>query len=84
MAKRKIKKQGFICIVLFAVMCVLAVLNFALPQFKRTLEGSFLGAGSASSREYNMFDLLDGMSGKYLSDNSYLTFRFGVGIIDDK
>ena len=22
--------------------------------------------------------------GKYLSDNSYLTFRFGVGIIDDK
>lgn len=51
MAKRKIKKQSFICIVLFAVMCVLAVLNFALPQFKRTIEGSVLGAGSSTSRE---------------------------------
>lgn len=67
MAKRKIKKQGFICIVLFAVMCVLAVLNFALPQFKRTIEGS---VGSSSSREYNMFDLLDGMSDKDISDKT--------------
>lgn len=70
MAKRKIKKQSFICIVLFAVMCVLAVLNFALPQFKRTIEGSVGSIGSSSSREYNMFDLLDGMSGKDISDKT--------------
>ena len=70
MAKRKIKKQSFICIVLFAVMCVLAVLNFALPQFKRTIEGNVGSIGSSSSREYNMFDLLDGMSDKDISDKT--------------
>lgn len=51
-------------------MCVLAVLNFALPQFKRTIEGNVVGIGSSTSREYNMFDLLDGMSDKDFSDKT--------------
>lgn len=72
MAKRKkIKKAGFICLVLFAVMCVMPVLNFVLPQFSVTFSlDTLVGGGTTDATQFGMLDLLDGMSDKSASDRT--------------
>ena len=68
MAKRKVRKANFIGVVLFAVMCVLAVLNFALPLL--TSQGGASGIGSTEKTSYGLFGMLDGMSDKAVGDLS--------------
>ena len=68
--RKKVKGVGFICLLAFAVMCVLTVLNFALPLLSSTSKGEVVGIGGSSSQDYGLFDLLDGMSDKSLSDKT--------------
>lgn len=64
MAKRKVRKANFIGVVLFAVMCVLAVLNFALPLLESQTKLTDIHT------EYGLFGLLEGMSDKATGDLS--------------
>lgn len=71
--KRKGKKTSLVVLVAFAVMCVLAALNCVLPLVTSeggASVGSF--SGSSGKVEYGLFDLLEGMSDKNISDMSDL------------
>ena len=71
MAKRKVRKANFIGVVLFAVMCVLAVLNFALPLLSWQGSASILGTTISNDKaDFGLFGLLEGMSAKSTSDMS--------------
>ena len=72
MAKRKVRKANFIGVVLFAVMCVLAVLNFALPLLSWQGSASILGitASNDKTTDFGLFGMLEGMSDKAVGDLS--------------
>lgn len=71
MAKRKVRKANFIGVVLFAVMCVLAVLNFALPLLSWQGSASILGTTISNDKaDFGLFGLLEGMSDKAVGDMS--------------
>lgn len=84
MAKRKVKKASFICLLAFAVMCVLTVLNFALPLLHTKTSASVVGIGTSTENDYGLFDLLDGMSDKDAADKSDKGLSASVAFFADE
>lgn len=79
MAKRKTKKVSSLAALLFGVMCVLLILNFALPLL--TSKAGVSGIGSTDEKNYGLFTLLEGMSDSddMSSDAAYAKFKFFSG-----